>query len=359
MSTPVALDTQWSMALRNQVSRDLNDTANTRHAFIALLLAMDNFYGVKGTRFNVAEDTHGPYIQIDFRTGLPVVSGVSAQTGSLSSLQASAQSNFSMVGGTMQYSGYQVIEDIRKNFINRLKQDPKSAVPLIKKVAKAIVDGVIKKIDDDAFPAAAVTTSDAQTESKIMPVSYALLSGYANNAATGSGTYTYCGLDLNSASYTSIKALSPGNTTTPFGNPTPTNLRTKLLMPARNRGAKLDVGLCDSSTYDYMMGQGETKVVIEQQDNLDYGGTLIRYCGLNWVPIERWDQAAFTNAGNSRPLAVLDSSTWLFRHKDMLSAPSMNEPDRSPSLVTYQDYFEALLACENPRYNGLGWGVQV
>lgn len=328
------------ISLRNQISRELYDYADTYHGWTALLLALDNMYGTS-TRFTKSEDVAGSEMQVEFRASLPTVQGVNAVTGALASLELPTQQNYSIIGGKMPWSHYQFREDVRQAYIDHMSKDPKSAVPYVKQVAQGVRDAIISKLEDDMIPTTAVSASVGNAaENKVLAVPYAL--------QNPGSAYEYLDLDLNSAPYSGLRATVK----TSFGTLTLQNLRNYLLLPLHFKMAKIDVGLCDSSVFDYIIDAAEDKIVLSQADKLDYGGQMIRYGGIIWIPISNMDSLSA-----SREIYVLDSSSWEFRQKGLSSNFGLTDHPDTATLVTMKGMFIASLICKIPRKNGRGTGV--
>lgn len=328
-----------SISLANQISRELYDYAHSYHTFVSLLAGLDNMYGVT-QRMTKSEDLSGSAIRLEFRASLPVIQGSNSVTGSLASLALTPQTNFSIVAGEMGWSHYQMREDIRVSYLDHIMSNPKSVVPYIKEVAEASRNAVIQKLSEDMFPSTAVsTTNGIYSESRVMALAYALQNPGAS--------YEYCGLDLNDSGYSGLRAT----VATTFGVASLSNIRKNFLIPLRHKMAKIDVGLVDTSVYDYMVTQAESRVVIEQQEKLVYGGEYVRYGGLIWAPESRMD------ALSSREMYVLDSSTWEFRQKGAFKDFKVIENPDTATLVTMLGQFPGALVCKSPRRNGRATGV--
>jgi hypothetical protein len=368
MSTTLLLN-NLGVAVRQQITDDLPDITAQNRTFLAILARMQGVasngkYGGRALgKFTASSELSGlagESIQLDFQVGIPVTRGVRPVTGSLESLEQPPQSGFNTVAGTITPSYYQLREDIRQAQIDRLMKDPKVYGPkLVKTISKSAINSQMNKLNEDLFPANGVTptfaagTNGIYTEDKISALGYPLQSGYVNNAATGSGAYPYLVADLNATGYTDIKALQSGDTTTGFGTPSPTNIRTKILLPMSRRvEANLDMALCDSAIFDYICTQAEAKFVLEQQDAIIYGATQIaKYMGLTWVYEPRLDDLYATTG--YREIYFLDSSTWEFRYAGGLSEGDLTiEKNKSTLwLNTMLGKLACCVICHVPRYN--------
>lgn len=347
----------FQTALRKQLSRRLNDTVDQRRGFLGLLMAMDDFYGSPRTRFNRENDVSGPEVQFDFRTGIPAWAGVNHQSGALSVFTISDAEAFNIRGAKMGYSAYQVAENIRRSRINRHKNTPESVRGYVKSVAKGMRDGLMKKLDEDMFPLDNVENAPSSyihAENRVMALSYPL------QPDPGTGTYEYASIDLRASGYTGIQAVTAGDIsgTNPFGTPTPSNIRTKLFMPLVDREASPDFALCDNGVMDYMIANAETHVVIDMREKLKFGGIIVNYLGLNWMPHTRLTQLAATS-GKKREIIMGDSSTWWWLHKDMESDFDVLKVPGAPGKLVMQGYVECALVNESPRFNGRGIDVRL
>jgi len=356
-----------NIALRNQISRELYDYTKNYNGFLSMLAAIDNLYGVTSRHIR-SNDVSGSEIQVEFRQSLPNVQGAMAVTGSLPSLELPAQSGFAAVAGTMGWSHYHAREDIRKAFVQHMDKDPKSVVPYVKSVSKALRDAVMEKLSSDIFPSnnlypsrgtGGATNGNAQ-EDKIMSLAYPLQSGYVDNSLTPDSTvYPYLVDNLNATGYTGIKSVNAGTYGTPFntsGNITTSALRRNILFPLRNRGAQVDLAIVDSAIYDYTIVQAEAKVVIEQMDKMVYGGTWSKYLNMFWMIEEKLDTLAATSNAK-REAYFLDTSTWEFRQNGAFTETSVKDHPTAAWLLTMLMSFSCALICKHPRYNGRAFNV--
>ncbi len=343
------------LAIRNQVSRNLHTVCDSQHAFTAFLMALDTMYDTKGTRVVRDPDLQGPEIQFDFETGLPVVAGVEHQAGALSAFEIAAAENHAIRGARLGYSAYQGAETIRKSTLNRLKASPKSALPYIKKIAKAMSRAVVKDLDEDLFPTTNMVdnaTTYHWAENHVMAIAYPL-----QNPA--SGTYEYANLNLNASGYTGIKAVVAGDGSTPFGTPTPSNIRRKLIFPLRHaREGKPDMGLCDSDVMDYMITNAEASAVIDMTDKLNFGATIIKCVGIMWMPVDRLNVLAAT-ASQKREMYVLESEHHRWMSWGVGDDVTIENVPYKPGLKVMQTYYECAYVNECPRLDARGYDVRL
>lgn len=358
----MAAITGVDVALRNQVNRELWDYADDYHSFISVLCALDNMWNVQ-SRFVKDQDTSGESFQITYRKGLPTVQGVLARTDTITNLPRTEQSNFSIVAGKMQPSFYDCREDVRRAYLSVFEKNPQAVLPYLKAVASAARDAFYKKLSDDMFPTdigeptdPGSGTSYAEAEDKVMALHYPLQSGFADNELTGSGTYPYLGIDLNAAGYTDLKAKNAGTTTSSFGNPSWANIREKLILPLKLRGAQPDLIICDSSVYSYMLNDAETAIRLKQSTNLKFGGEIIQVGDMFVLPEGRLDTLAATYL---RQMYVVQTDTWRFKYRHLNDQLKFIDHPDSAVLVTLLAYIEVCLMCEHPRYNGRGYNVSV
>lgn len=360
----MAAITGVDVALRNQVNRELWDYADDYHSFISVLCALDNMWNVQ-SRFQKDEDTSGEAFQITYRKGLPTVQGVLARTDTITNLPRTEQSNFSIVAGKMLPSFYDCREDVRRAYLTVFEKNPQAVLPYLKSVAQAARDAFYKKLSDDMFPVASIGeptdpgsgTSFAEAEDKVMAVHYPLQSGYADNASTGSGTYSYLGIDMNAAGYTDLKSVQYGTTSSSFGNPSWDNIRKNLILPIKLRGGRPDLLIVDSGTYSYMLNDAETAIRIKQSTNLQFGGELIQVGDMFVMPEGRMDLYPANSV--PRQLYCLQTDTWRFKYRHLNDQLKFIDHPDTATLVTLLAYIEVCLVCEHPRYNGRGYNVSL
>lgn len=365
----MALLQDTDVALRQQISDDLNDISVPEMAFLATLKNKDAFYKTDGKRFKVGADLSGSELQIDFRTGLPEVRGVNAMNPSFSALIAPLQKNFNIEAGTMAPSAYDMSESVHKYLMNRYMKSVESATDYLGKLSKAVIAGYMLRLTKDIFPPTNLTPTIATGYSlgnaqidKIMSLAYPLQSGFANNAASGSGTYSYLGIDMNASPYTTMKAPQRGTVAASFGTPTIQNIRNAIQDAAIN-GGNPDVMVISPRVLSYILTLPEARVILEQDTKMTYGGRIMNICGLDTIVEARLTKLALSSetgytdedetlsATEYHEAYVLDSGTWLFRSTSMNDITIIEDYPGGPSFVQVQGYYEALLACENPRYN--------
>ena len=365
--------TKLQLALRNQINRELYDYAHEGHHFLSMLRGLENAYRVKG-RFTKSNDITGEKLQLDYRKSLPNVSGAYAESGSVASLELQAQENYASIGGTMDWSYYQMREDIRTSRIKHYTaMNAKAQVPLVKQIAQAARDGIFDQLTNDMFPlndlyptraAAGAATTDGETgganaENKVMAVAYPLQTGRIDNDTTESTptSYNYLGIDLNDE--TGLRAVNFGEYDSAFGNATASLLRRKLLFPLRNKGYKPDVAVTDSDIVDYVTTNiTDPKVVIENAETLVYGGEYVRVLGLNWMAEPRMD-AKNDGSENKREIYCLESNSWEFRQIGLDEDFEIGNNPKTALLKTLLGFVICALACKHPRANARAYNVSI
>jgi len=363
------------VALRQQISDDLNDITLPEMAFLATLKNRDAYFKTDGKRFKVGADLSGSDLQIDFRTGLPSVTGVNAMNPVFAALQVPLQRGFNIEAGTMAPSAYQVGETTPKYLINRYAKSVESFSDYLALVSKGVLGAYMLKLSKDIFPptnltptiAAGYATGYASID-KVMALAYPLQSGFANNAATGSGTYSYLGIDMNSSPYTTMKASQRGTVSSAFGTPSVQNVR-NLIQDVVTKGGAPDLIVTGPRVNSYMLTLPEARVILEQEEKLTYGGRMLNIAGIDFLVEARMDKLALSSeTGYSdedesvstteyHELYCLDTSTWVFRSSSMEDIDIIDPLPGYPALINIQGYYECALACENPRYNGRAFNI--
>lgn len=376
----------FELAARNQITRNLNDFAHSRKGVISLLMGLDKMYKTPGTRFRMSSDFSGKTRQFDFRAATAAAVGVKASSGSVASQAQTLAQSFALIAGEIGYSAYVIHDVIRKWDINRLSKDPSSVVPLVKKVARGMVDGCLQTWDNHLIPttynvgsntdgatatldhtptATYVAANDGTDpgyyqEDRIMSLTYPLQGTVANlnNAGAGSQAYNYGGINLNSSSpdYRNLRSIQKGILTGQTGGltafvPSHRNIRTQITMPLKHRNGKPDIGICDIDTWDYLANQAEGKIVLAQEKALEFGCEDIMIGGLHWMVSENLQTLADSGGSNVREMLILDSGTWEFTARMMDDEWEALPIPGSPSLRLLQGYLEACILTENPRYN--------
>lgn len=363
------------VALRQQISDDLNDITLQEMAFLATLKNKDAYYKTDGKRFKVGADLSGSELQIDFRTGLPTVTGVNAMNPTFAALQVPLQKGFNIEAGTMAPSAYQMGEVAPKYLINRYSKSVESFADYLAIVSKGVIGAFMLRLTKDIFPPtnlqptiAAGFANGQQSIDKVLSLAYPLQSGYVLNAATGSGTYPYLGIDMNSSPYTGMKSQQRGTTGTAFGTPSVQNVR-NLIQDVITAGGNPDLVVSSPRVNSYMLTLPEARVILEQNEKLSYGGRLLNIAGIDFLVEKRLDKLALSSeTGYSdedetvstteyHEMYVLDTGTWVFRSTSMEDIDIIDPLPGYPALINIQGYYEAVLACENPRYNGRAFNI--
>lgn len=342
-------------ALRKQTGRELYDNALNLDCLWGILANMDSkdktLENMSGRRFSMSKDVAGKSRQVDFRTGLPVAQGASPVTGSLASLELSTQENIQTQSGEMGWSYYQAREDVRTALIEQMTKDVSKNIQWVKMTAEALRDAIRIKVMSDIIPAADVTTAGqgAEAENKIMAIGYPL-----QNAT--SGTYSYLGLNMADAEMQRSQAVRSGTTGSAFGVMSLSNLRKKILLPLKPRGGKPDIVLCDADVFDYVLSQAEGKLVLAQEDTLEYGGENVRYGGRYWCYEPLLDDVYDTTT--YRQTLFLQSDTWEFTWKEFGNdSLSLSPHDKTNFLQKVLWACACQLICYNPRKNAVAYNV--
>lgn len=347
----MAAKTKLEQALVRQTGRELYDNAYQGSGISGILMARDTMDNTRGKRIKMDKDASGKAKQVDFRVALPVTQGAQAINGSLASLELETQSNFQTVSGEMGWSYYQSREDVRTALIEQMTKAVSKNVQWVKDTAEALRDSIELAIMGDVIPPTSVTTAGqgAEAENKIMALAYPL-----QNAT--SGTYSYLGLNLADAQLQPTQAIVSGTTGSAFGVMSLSSLRTKILHPLMPRRAKIDIALVDSDIFDYMLTQAEGKVVLAQEDQLNYGGSAIRYGGIWWCYEPKLDDVYDTTT--YREALFLQSDTWEYTYAEIGdSSLTMNDNPRTNLLKTLLFACAVQLLCYHPRKNARAYNV--
>ena len=365
------------VALRQQVSKSLNDILFPEFPFLATLQGFDAYYKAQGpTRFKNGADLHGSEIQEDFVTGAPRVEGVNAMNPTITALHMTPERNFNIESGSIPISAYQWEEWIAKYYWNRLDDSLESVEGAVATIGKLVKKAILDKLNKHMFSPTNLTPTIAAGDStgpasidKIMSLAYPLQSGYVLNAATGSGTYDYFGFNMNNAAYSGMKATQKGTTAAAFGTPSAINLRL-LMQEIYNKGGTPDLLLGGGRLLSYLLSLPETKTsIINNGTNMEYGGVRLNIVGLELLAEPRMDKLALSSETGYSDEAetvstteyheayILDSSTWNFRISDMGKMTHIQDIPGYPTQEVLQGYFEAAFWCSNPRHNGRAFNI--
>ena len=343
-----------SLALQRQVAKKIYNTAFSTPSFVSLLFALDNFYMKSPVKRIDPYGIEGGDMRINFQVSQPVVRGVNRNGTDFSQRIIPLQANAETIAGSIAESAYEFLEAIDRYKINRLKGD-KMLSEFVKLTAAQCADAWITKINSDFWPSTQQVGGTGQyaQSDKIMAFAYPLQTGFSGNAATGTGTYSYLGIDLNTR--TNIKALNYG-TDSQGVTPTIGNLRQNLIMPLRQRGAKVDLMIAGSADYEYLINQADAEVRLSYEKELEFGGTYVKLEDIFVIyePMIDLLPKSEIYVGDSSTLRVgMDGD-----NKDRLKSFSVIDPfPQAPSMVAIQGYNEICFVNENPRYWGRAYNT--
>lgn len=338
-------------ALRRQIAKRIHNVAFQRPSFLGLLMGLDTFYNkrAKGHLRVNKLGIKGGKMQFNFWTSLPEVRGTNALNPDYSSRQIPIVKNTRHAAGTLDASSYEAAEPVDQYEINRMVGD--DALPnLVSKTADLFAEAFITRINSDMFPAVNQTggvQTYANQIDRIMSLAYPLQSGYANNASNGSGAYNYLGIDMNAAPNVGMKALNVGDTGGKTA-PTVTNIRQKLLMPLRARGANIDVLLMGADDFSTFCNSADAQIQQPYTQEMTIGTEWAKFGNVFVVYEPMIDPLPM------KEIYALDSSTWTFGMTES-GVDKIDLVDKVPGAPSYnllQAYAEFAFACENPRFNG-------
>ncbi len=329
-------------------------------SFLDTLLRVQDGMKKRGIDIQKSSRVDGTGLRVDMKVANPVTSGFLGKTAALADHKIPPQRHFNHVAGTMDFSWYRGAERITKDTAQRIGSNSVEAIQnYVMEVGKAIADSIHERLDEDFFPAVTVSPSvGAPAENKVMAIRYPLLSGYTDNEATGSGSYTYLGHNLNSGFMVNAKAISSGSVASAFGVPSTSNLRTKVLMRLmQERKARNLFALTDFAIVDYMINQGESKYQITVEDSMTYGASeLAKYAGVYFCPNYRHNLLADNSL--DRVIDFIEPSTWHWHSEGLGETEVISPvPDEPTMHSAIQWAFKCAILCANPRINGLAYKV--
>lgn len=346
--------------LPRAVDGKLHDITDVSRSFLDTVTRFRERFKAQGIKVATGTDVPGTGLRVDMKTGNPRSEGFDEQNSDLAAHKMPPQKNFSWVAGVMDYSSYRGSERVLKDHVERIGNNPdiEAITDLTMEVADAVALGILEILDEDLWPAATISpTVGYRTNSKIMSPRYPLLSGYADNAATGSGSYMYMGHNLNDGVMVNAKAVSSGSVSSPFGTPTLGKIRTRILMPLRHRKARVDFALTDDEIINYMIEQGEAKYTIDQADKMVFGSEdLAKYGGIVYIANYRHNLLS----ENSLPRCIdfFDASTLYWRMKELNDVQTISPVQDEPTVAALMQWrFKGIFLITSPRNNALAFGA--
>lgn len=351
-------------AIRQQVSERLNDITMEEMPFLGTLRGFDAFYKTGGLRFNVGGPLRGEALQVDFRTGKPTVRGINAMEPNFNQLIAPLQKGMNWASGTLVPSAFDCHETIQKYMLNRLEGSLESLTDYVMKTSDAVVDAIYELWTSMLFPptnlAQTITTSPftgAPTMDTLMAVAFPLQTGYANNAATGTGTYSYLGIDMNLTRFNAMKARNTGTVAAPFGTPSVDNLRVEKIKTINKRG-RPDIYITDTETLSFLGDVLEDQVRMQQGEELTFGAMQFNLLGMVMMAEPRMDllsdgfsdEHASVSATEYRESYMLSSKNHRWRNTP-IDDFDVDDLQGAAALKLGQGYYEACYWNENPRHD--------
>lgn len=357
------------VALRQQVSENLNDITMTQMPFLGMIRGFDRFdaaqYGeVEGIRFTTGGPLSGEALQIDFRVGKPNARFINALDPNFNNLINPLRRGMNIRSGTLIPTAYDVSEVVPKYYVNRLQNSLKSVENYVMKTARATTDALLELWNNALFPPtnlqqtiAASPTTGAPAIDNLMAVAFPLQSGYANNAATGTGTYSYLGIDMNLAANDGMKSRQAGTVAAPFGTPSTDNLRVEMVQ-TNNQGGSVDLYVCDTETFSFLGDVIDDYVRLQNGEKLSFGGTVFNLLGMAMLHEPRLDRLSdsFSDEDNAVAATEYRESYMLTSevHKFRLTTPEDMDLDSYPTAPAFElmeGYGEIVYWNENPRHN--------
>ena len=348
-------------ALREQVTEDMVDITTDEMPFLATLKGFDAFYKTPGQRYKVGGSLTGEALQETFAVGKPSVREIDANQSNFDQLRTPLQRGTSFAGTTFVATAFDVHETISKYQVNRYKGHLESLTDYVMKMSELLRSAMHEKWSQRLFPPTnpyptiAAGYNGAPRIDQLGSVVHALQTGYVLNAATGTGTYDYLGMDLNLTRFNRLKARNSGTTTAPFGTPSTDNLRGELVR-TRNKGGRPDIYICDTETFSFLGDVIEDYVRIQNGEKLTFGGTRFNLLGLDMLVEPRMDllsdgfsdEDLSVSATEYRESYMLTSANHRWRNTpidDML----IEDVQGAASLQVAQGYYEACYWNANPR----------
>ena len=348
------------IAIRRQLDRTFNNITQTEHTFLAMLMGLDAFYKRKGSAksfrtapLDVSE------LQINYEKGLPSSRFFDGTNPDLEAHRLPLRRGYTVEGGTIVPAACSFgPEGILKYEVNRLQGDP-ALVGWVKKVANACKLSVENAVQAKMFPTQQLAPTTAggvdgsPRKDQIAALGHFLQAGGAGNVAGVSGTdhlYVY-GFDFNLTANQGMRAVNAGTNATPFGNPTPSNIRTKILMPSRKQGGRPDLWVMGANAYNFMISTAEDAVRLTNMITMEFGGEYASFPNSN-ILLEHNLTDLATNTGIEEAY-FLDSREVLFGTQGGFEGSGgvtiIYDVEGAPDLWVLQGYSEWIFFIRNPR----------
>lgn len=333
--------------MRRHITKKMVNAAYRRPNFVGLLLALDTYYNRGASRASFQKTgISGGKMQVNMWQSLPVTRGVNAFNPDYRQREIPLAKNARHNAITFDASSYEGAEPVDKAEIAALKGD--AVVNLVRDLGDRSAESIITKLDADMFPAVQQVggAGNPHGPDHIMALAYPLQTGYAANAATGTGSYPYGGMDLNA--YPQMKATTYGSDSSAVTTSI-SNVRKRLIRPLQDLGANIDIILAGSADYEYLMTQAESiRRDTGNDKTLEWNGEFFKL-GDAFVVLETGIDR-LTNP----ELYTLDSSTWTFAMDETVGASvdHITKVPKMPSIELFQWFFQCGLVCTNPRFNG-------
>lgn len=310
----------------------------------------------------------GNEARFDFRTGIPIGSGVRAASGNIADLVGVYQERTTTVTLSAEPSYYENSEAIRITEKHRFTSEANPNIaPWTAIKATALMDGLWEAVNRDLWPATNASPSNplgsstgAPTEDKVMSFAHPLQTGGASNAANSTTTYSYFGYDL--GTNPDSQAVNLG-TNSSSAIPDFQTLRRSLMLELDARGADIRnmIAPCDATMFSFIADLIEDKIVVGNSSEGAFGIMGFKlFDGVQFYHEPRLTVLGAT-ANQKREYYFLDPSTWAFNYvwpetgQSGVNGESMISVKEVSSTSTFMNMTSLLmcrLVCLSPRLNG-------
>lgn len=272
--------------LGKQLRRGFTDLVSVERNMIALYANLEPTFGTGQARKQFSTVNVFGETKVNFRLSEPEAEGYDWTNPDIAGMAVPPKTATTVKGGRMLYpSGYRVPSEAYSEGVVKTYETDEATKMYLKDVYVGIKDGFYAKWEEHLFPTiglvfgqnifspGSATGIDGQdTPQRILAFGYPFQNGGLAGADPTTETFNYLGIPFNDPRWANAKGIVSGSELSPFGVPSNSNIRRKILYPMFDRKAKADLILTDDDIYDFMINDAEGRVQLKQMETFTWGG---------------------------------------------------------------------------------------